>query len=362
LAGDPTPLAPEDRHTLSWEAAVERLFDAAEARELNNCLALFGICLVFSRFWLELFACGGQRYMSPEVRVLSGPFERPSEASFSRLAYDLHFGVMKDDTVLGDIVRRTTFGEEEYTRYWGELSDRLLAPLCCAHPEIAVLFCAFTVYLSAAFACHLFLQPLCAFRSQHKEASRMKQCADSAIAMFCSCRWHFRPSSSHIVLYRPQQPRLNFTVQQGFCRGGTSHIHAVTITLFTCFTSSFGMEQTWVDEEKTLSLEGRCRNRLCEACAVSIPSNPSTHIQSAMRWPSILAQLQWEFQADLGAMRILGELAWLDTCFPTLMHHGCLFDVHNVFLQENTTKDNRRWQLWEHCASDVCFGSENRRA
>lgn len=87
-AGDPTPLAPEDRHTLSWEAAVERLFDAAE------------------------------------VRVLSGPFERPSEASFSRLAYDLHFGVMKDDTVLGDIVRRTTFGEEEYTRYWGELSDR----------------------------------------------------------------------------------------------------------------------------------------------------------------------------------------------------------------------------------------------
>lgn len=81
-----------------------------------------------------------------------------------------------------------------------------------------------------------------------------------------------------------------------------------------------------------------------------------------MRWPSILAQLQWEFQADLGAMRILGELAWLDTCFPTLMHHGCLFDVHNVFLQENTTKDNRRWQLWEHCASDVCFGSENRRA
>ena len=103
-------------------------------------------------------------------------------------------------------------------------------------------------------ACHLFLQPLCAFRSQHKEASRMKQCADSAIAMFCSCRWHFRPSSSHIVLYRPQQPRLNFTVQQGFCRGGTSHIHAVTITLFTCFTSSFGMEQTWVDEEKTLSL------------------------------------------------------------------------------------------------------------
>lgn len=87
-AGDPSPLAPEDRRTLTWEAAVERLFDAAE------------------------------------VRVLSGPFERPSQASFSRLAYDLHFGVMKDDTVLGDIVRRTTFGEEEYTRYWGELSDR----------------------------------------------------------------------------------------------------------------------------------------------------------------------------------------------------------------------------------------------
>jgi len=65
---------------------------------------------------------------TPEVRVLSGPFERPSQASFSRLAYDVHFGVMKDDTVLADIIRRTTFGEEEYARYWGELSDGLLAP------------------------------------------------------------------------------------------------------------------------------------------------------------------------------------------------------------------------------------------
>ena len=38
--------------------------------------------------------------------------------------------------------------------------------------------------------------------------------------------------------------------------------------------------------------------------------------QSGMRWPSILAQLQWEFQADSGAkIRILGELALLDRCF-----------------------------------------------
>eukprot|EP00913_Durusdinium_trenchii_P020386 g19150.t1 len=79
-AGDPKPLSPDDRYTLTWEAAVERLFDSAE------------------------------------VRVLSGPFQRPSEAAFSRLAYDVHFGVMKDDTVLADIIRRTTFGEEEYPK------------------------------------------------------------------------------------------------------------------------------------------------------------------------------------------------------------------------------------------------------
>lgn len=106
-----------------------------QARTVWN---LFGICLE-SVWFLVVFGLSSlrlasvQRCTSPEVRVLSGPFERPSQASFSRLAYDLHFGVMKDDTVLGDIVRRTTFGEEEYTRYWGELSDRLLAPLCCAH-------------------------------------------------------------------------------------------------------------------------------------------------------------------------------------------------------------------------------------
>lgn len=31
LAGDPSPLPAEDRYSLTWEAAVERLFDAAEA-------------------------------------------------------------------------------------------------------------------------------------------------------------------------------------------------------------------------------------------------------------------------------------------------------------------------------------------
>ena len=78
--------------------------------------------------------CAADRWRqlkTPEVRVLSGPFERPSQASFSRLAYDVHFGVMKDDTVLADIIRRTTFGEEEYDRYWGELSDGLLAQDVC---------------------------------------------------------------------------------------------------------------------------------------------------------------------------------------------------------------------------------------
>lgn len=62
-----------------------------------------------------------------QVRVLSGPFQRPSEAAFSRLAYDVHFGVMKDDTVLADIIRRTTFGEEEYPKV---IPDRILACIC----------------------------------------------------------------------------------------------------------------------------------------------------------------------------------------------------------------------------------------
>ena len=35
-AGDPSPLPPEERYILSWEAAVERLFDAAEVGETNT--------------------------------------------------------------------------------------------------------------------------------------------------------------------------------------------------------------------------------------------------------------------------------------------------------------------------------------
>lgn len=60
------------------------------------------------------------------MRVLSGPFQRPSEASFSRLAYDVHFGVMKDDTLVADIIRRTQIGDDEYPDP-KLLSDRVLA-------------------------------------------------------------------------------------------------------------------------------------------------------------------------------------------------------------------------------------------
>lgn len=93
-AGPPSPLLPEQYQTLTWDAACERLFDAAE------------------------------------VRVLSGPFQRPSEAAASRLAYQLHFDVMKDDTVLADVIRNTTFGEDtpwdEYFKEWRKSQMGLL--------------------------------------------------------------------------------------------------------------------------------------------------------------------------------------------------------------------------------------------
>ncbi|CAE7405620.1 DGD1 [Symbiodinium sp. CCMP2592] len=69
-AGDPTPLPPEQRRILTWDAATDRLFESAE------------------------------------VRVLSGRYQRPSEAAASRLAYQMHFDMFKDGSVLADVVRQ----------------------------------------------------------------------------------------------------------------------------------------------------------------------------------------------------------------------------------------------------------------
>lgn len=84
--GRPQPLPPDQRHILTWEAATERLFTAAE------------------------------------VRVLSGPFQRPSDASVSRLAYRLHFDLMHEDGVLADVIKEATLGEatpwDEYFSEW----------------------------------------------------------------------------------------------------------------------------------------------------------------------------------------------------------------------------------------------------
>ncbi|CAE8660150.1 unnamed protein product, partial [Polarella glacialis] len=96
--GQSQPLPAEQRQALTWDAASERLFDAAE------------------------------------VRVFSGPFKRPSEAAASRLAYKLHFDVMKDQTVLADLIREVSFGRENgqetpWDEYFSEWRKREMAGL-----------------------------------------------------------------------------------------------------------------------------------------------------------------------------------------------------------------------------------------
>lgn len=83
-AGDPTPLPPEQRRILTWDAAIDRLFESAE------------------------------------VRVLSGRYQRPSEAAASRLAYQMHFDMFKDGSVLADVVRQVSFGSEYAETPWDE--------------------------------------------------------------------------------------------------------------------------------------------------------------------------------------------------------------------------------------------------
>jgi len=80
-AGPPQPLPPDQRYVLTWEAAIERLFDAAE------------------------------------VRVLSGPYQRPSEAAVSRLAYQLHFDLL-DDKRMAEVIREATIGDPN--KQWWE--------------------------------------------------------------------------------------------------------------------------------------------------------------------------------------------------------------------------------------------------
>lgn len=85
-AGKPQSLPPASRHLLTWEAASERLFTSAE------------------------------------VRVLSGPCKRPSEAAASLLAYRMHFDLMEDGNVAADFIKDATFGHQtpwdEYLDQW----------------------------------------------------------------------------------------------------------------------------------------------------------------------------------------------------------------------------------------------------
>jgi len=73
-AGPPQPLPEESRHVLTWEAANERLFTSAE------------------------------------VRVLSGPYQRPSEAASARLAYRMHNDLMQDRT-MSELIKEATLGD-----------------------------------------------------------------------------------------------------------------------------------------------------------------------------------------------------------------------------------------------------------
>jgi len=71
-AGPAPPLSAGQRELLSWDAAVERLFDSAE------------------------------------VHVLSGDCARPSQVRSAKVAYEVHHGIQKDTPSLGNLLKSAT--------------------------------------------------------------------------------------------------------------------------------------------------------------------------------------------------------------------------------------------------------------
>jgi len=68
----PGPLPKDKAELLSWDAAIDRLVDTSE------------------------------------VRVLSGPFSRPSEVAIARLAYEVHNGLQKDTPAVASLLKQAT--------------------------------------------------------------------------------------------------------------------------------------------------------------------------------------------------------------------------------------------------------------
>jgi len=88
IAQEATPeLTEQQRQLLSWDAAVDRLCDAAE------------------------------------VRVLSGEFSRPSSLASARTAYKVHHGLQNDAPMLSNLLKKATQKDSEITP-WKEYLDR----------------------------------------------------------------------------------------------------------------------------------------------------------------------------------------------------------------------------------------------